>query len=73
MADARPARSSVTETLRALEGALSRRGRRTALRNAWTAVQEDRARAAARSEAERTLSAAATGATPAVAPRSLPS
>ncbi|TDC73813.1 hypothetical protein [Streptomyces hainanensis] len=52
-----PARPSVTGTLRLLEERLLRGGRRTALRNAWAAVQEDRERAAARSEAERVLQA----------------
>lgn len=44
-------------TLRLLEERLLRGGRRTALRNAWAAVQEDRERAAARSEAEQALRA----------------
>jgi hypothetical protein len=52
-----PVRPSVTGTLRVLEERLLRGGRRTALRNAWSAVLEDRERAAARSEAERALEA----------------
>ncbi|GGO53771.1 hypothetical protein H181DRAFT_05521 [Streptomyces sp. WMMB 714] len=50
-------------TLRALESfesLLLGRGRETALRNAWTAVLEDRRRAAERTEAQRVLEAAAT-------------
>ncbi|MEO3752234.1 hypothetical protein [Streptomyces sp. B6B3] len=43
--------------LRALEERLLRGRRETALRNAWAAVQEDRERAAARFEAERSLRA----------------
>ncbi|WP_052849431.1 hypothetical protein [Streptomyces avicenniae] len=50
-------RPSVTGTLRVLEGMLLRAGRRTALENAWAAVQADRERAAARGEAERALRA----------------
>ncbi|RKN12195.1 hypothetical protein [Streptomyces radicis] len=53
------ARPSVTGTLRALEGVLLGAGRRTALRNARAAVEEDRERAAARREAERALAAVA--------------
>ncbi|TDC09275.1 hypothetical protein E1265_32415 [Streptomyces sp. 8K308] len=44
-------------TLRLLEERLLRGGRRTALRNAWAAVQEDRERAVARTEAEQALRA----------------
>lgn len=43
--------------LRALEGLLLDGGRRTARRNAWQAVVEDRRRARARAEAERLLTA----------------
>ncbi|WP_059008970.1 hypothetical protein [Streptomyces specialis] len=57
-----PARPTVTGTLRALEEALLRRGHRTAVRNAWAAVQEDRARAESRAEAERALLAVGPGA-----------
>lgn len=49
-------------TLRALESfehLLMSRGHRTATRNAWTAVLEDRRRAVARTEAQRVLEAAA--------------
>ncbi|OEU88171.1 hypothetical protein DB35_17410 [Streptomyces abyssalis] len=49
-------------TLRALESfesLLMGRGHRTACRNAWTAVLEDRRRATARTEAQRVLEAAA--------------
>lgn len=48
-------------TLRALEGIehlLLGNGHRTARRNAWTAVLEDRRRARARTETERVLTAA---------------
>ncbi|MFI7273360.1 hypothetical protein [Streptomyces sp. NPDC049879] len=61
-------RPSVTGTLRVLEGMLLRAGRRTALENAWTAVQADRERAAARSEAERALRAVTADARPAALP-----
>ncbi len=50
-------------TLRAfvqLEHMLLRRGNRTARRNAWTAVLEDRRRARARTEAQHVLEAATT-------------
>ena len=43
--------------LRTLEGLLLDGGRRTARRNAWQAVVEDRRRARARAEAERLLTA----------------
>ncbi|WP_049571083.1 hypothetical protein [Streptomyces sp. SBT349] len=62
------ARPSMTGTLRALEGVLLRGGRRTALRNAWAAVEEDRVRAAARRDAERALAAVADRARPAALP-----
>lgn len=50
-------------TLRAfvnLEHLLLSRGNRTARRNAWTAVLEDRQRARARTEAQHVLEAATT-------------
>ncbi|MDT0307580.1 hypothetical protein RM780_11470 [Streptomyces sp. DSM 44917] len=53
-----PPRPTVGNALRALEERLLRGGRRTALHNAWAAVQEDRVRAAARLDAERALRAA---------------
>lgn len=51
--------SSMTGTLRTLEGLLLGRGQLTARRNAWTAVLEDRRRARARAEAAQVLEAAA--------------
>lgn len=60
---AEPVRPSVTEALLALEGLLLRGGQRTARRNAWTAVLEDRRRAKDRHEAEYVLEAVSTGAT----------
>lgn len=50
---------SLTGALRALEGLLLRGGQRTARRNAWSAVLEDRRRARARREAQSLLEAAA--------------
>ncbi|MEV4443444.1 hypothetical protein AB0K09_31510 [Streptomyces sp. NPDC049577] len=50
---------SVTGALRALEGLLMRGGQRTARRNAWTAVLEDRRRAKDRREAQHLLEAVA--------------
>ncbi|WP_149179951.1 hypothetical protein [Streptomyces sp. TRM49041] len=50
---------SVTDALRAVEALLLRGGQRTARRNAWTSVLEDRRRARARVEAEHVLEAAA--------------
>ncbi|MFE6777355.1 hypothetical protein [Streptomyces sp. NPDC057702] len=55
-----PVRPSVTVALRALEGLLLGAGQRTARRNAWTAVLEDRRRAKARHEAEHLMEAVAT-------------
>ncbi|GES34134.1 SCO2195 family GlnR-regulated protein [Streptomyces angustmyceticus] len=52
---------SVTGALRAVEAVLMRGGQRTARRNAWTSVLEDRRRAKDRHEAEFVLEAAATG------------
>ncbi|GHH74508.1 hypothetical protein GCM10018793_15900 [Streptomyces sulfonofaciens] len=56
---AAPARStalpSVTAALRALESLLMAPGQRTARRNAWNSVLEDRRRAKDRIEAERVL------------------
>ncbi|MEU8783240.1 hypothetical protein [Streptomyces sp. NPDC048637] len=51
---------SVTGALRAVEAVLMRGGQRTARRNAWTSVLEDRRRAKDRHEAEYVLEAAAT-------------
>lgn len=64
-APARPAtrpsvRPTVAVALRAIEGLLLGVGQRTARRNAWTAVLEDRRRAKARHEAEHVLEAVAT-------------
>ncbi|MDT0379634.1 hypothetical protein RM572_12745 [Streptomyces sp. DSM 42041] len=58
--------------LRTLEGLLLDGGGRTARRNAWQAVLEDRSRARARAEAERLLTAMPTPGTalrPVAAPR----
>ncbi|TJZ55441.1 hypothetical protein FCH28_08735 [Streptomyces piniterrae] len=52
---------SVTGALRAVEAVLLRGGQRTARRNAWTSVLEDRRRAKDRYEAQHVLEAAATG------------
>ncbi|MEU2431715.1 MULTISPECIES: hypothetical protein [unclassified Streptomyces] len=51
---------SFTQTLRAVESVLLRGGQRTARRNAWTAVLEDRRRAKDRVEAEHVLEATLT-------------
>lgn len=51
---------SVAGALRAVEAVLMRGGQRTARRNAWTSVLEDRRRAKDRHEAEYVLEAAAT-------------
>ncbi|MDQ0796756.1 hypothetical protein [Streptomyces sp. B1I3] len=48
---------SVTTALRAVESLLLSSGQRTARRNAWTAVLEDRRRAKDRVEAEHVLGA----------------
>ncbi|MEK2475307.1 hypothetical protein [Streptomyces noursei] len=58
-ATARPI-PSVTGALRAIEAVLLRSGQRTARRNAWTSVLEDRRRARDRYDAEYVLQAAAT-------------
>jgi hypothetical protein len=50
---------SVTDALRAMEALLLRGGQRTARRNAWNAVLEDRRRAKDRVEAQHVLEAAA--------------
>ncbi|MEU3981955.1 hypothetical protein AB0F77_17930 [Streptomyces sp. NPDC026672] len=50
---------SVTDALRAVESLLMSGGQRTARRNAWTSVLEDRRRAKDRVEAERVLEQAA--------------
>lgn len=48
---------SVTDALRAVESLLLSRGQRTARRNAWTSVLEDRRRARDRVEAQHVLEA----------------
>jgi lipoate synthase len=53
---------SVTHALRAVEALLMSGGQRTARRNAWTAVLEDRRRAKDRRETQHVLEAVATGA-----------
>jgi hypothetical protein len=50
---------TVTVALRAVESLLMSGGQRTARRNAWTAVLEDRRRAQDRVEAEHVLKAVA--------------
>ncbi|MFF5972459.1 hypothetical protein ACFY7C_13175 [Streptomyces sp. NPDC012769] len=50
---------SVTGTLRAVESLLLARGQRTARRNAWTSVLEDRRRAKDRVEAQHVMEAVA--------------
>ncbi|HWU06343.1 MAG TPA: hypothetical protein VN520_08150 [Streptomyces sp.] len=50
---------TVTTALRAVESLLMSSGQRTARRNAWTAVLEDRRRAQDRVEAEYVLKAVA--------------
>ncbi|HEY9329023.1 MULTISPECIES: hypothetical protein [Streptomyces] len=50
---------SVTDALRAVESLLLSSGQRTARRNAWTAVLEDRRRAKDRVESEYVLEAVA--------------
>lgn len=61
MQAAAPVKPSLNDTLRALEGLLLRGGQRTARRNAWTSVLEDRSRARARTETAHVLEAAAEG------------
>ncbi|GGZ50204.1 SCO2195 family GlnR-regulated protein [Streptomyces bluensis] len=51
---------SFTDALRAVESLLMSRGQRTARRNAWTSVLEDRRRAKDRIEAQRVLDEAVT-------------
>ncbi|MEI5100152.1 hypothetical protein RB200_18420 [Streptomyces sp. PmtG] len=51
---------SVTDALRAVEALLMSGGQRTARRNAWTSVLEDRRRAKDRFEAQRVLEEAGT-------------
>ncbi|WP_240135967.1 SCO2195 family GlnR-regulated protein [Streptomyces sp. MUM 178J] len=62
-AQVRPVRAtpipSLTDALRAMESLLLSGGQRTARRNAWTAVLEDRRRAKDRVEAQHVLEAAA--------------
>ncbi|MFG3493772.1 hypothetical protein [Streptomyces sp. NPDC047928] len=50
---------SVTDALRAVEALLLGSGQRTARRNAWTSVLEDRRRAKDRVETQHVLEAAA--------------
>ncbi|MFF1479503.1 hypothetical protein ACFVYD_18400 [Streptomyces sp. NPDC058301] len=50
---------SVSDALRAMESLLMGAGQRTARRNAWTAVLEDRRRAKDRTEAQHVLEAVA--------------
>ncbi|MFJ4962260.1 hypothetical protein EES43_06895 [Streptomyces sp. ADI96-02] len=52
---------SVTTALRAVESLLLSSGQRTARRNAWTAVLEDRRRAEDRVEAQYVLEAVGEG------------
>lgn len=54
-------RPSVTAALRAVEALLLKGGQRTARRNAWTCVLEDRRRAKDRIEAQRVLDRLGTG------------
>lgn len=61
MPAAAPVRPTLSDTLRVLEGFLLRDGQRTARRNAWTSVLEDRGRARARTETAHLLEAAAEG------------
>ncbi|MEV6393882.1 hypothetical protein AB0M39_03720 [Streptomyces sp. NPDC051907] len=62
-APVRPVRAnaipSVTDALRVMESLLLGSGQRTARRNAWTAVLEDRRRAKDRVEAQHVLEAVA--------------
>jgi hypothetical protein len=51
---------SVTDALRAVESILLSRGQRTARRNAWTSVLEDRRRAKDRTETQHVVEAVAT-------------
>ncbi|MEV6331660.1 hypothetical protein [Streptomyces sp. NPDC051909] len=48
---------TVTDALRAVESVLLARGQRTARRNAWTSVLEDRRRAKDRVEAQHVMEA----------------
>ncbi|WP_406860529.1 hypothetical protein ABZO31_08740 [Streptomyces sp. HUAS MG47] len=50
---------SLTDALRAVEAVLLRGGQRTARRNAWTSVLEDRRRAKDRVEAQHVMEAVA--------------
>ncbi|MFB7271880.1 hypothetical protein [Streptomyces sp. NPDC056244] len=52
-----PVRPSVAGALRAVESLLLSGGQRTARRNAWTAVLEDRRRAKDRVEAQHVMEA----------------
>jgi hypothetical protein len=53
--------ATVGDALRVLEGVLLRAGQRTARRNAWNAVLEDRRRAKDRRDAETVMRTTATG------------
>ena len=53
----RPVTGTVSTALRAVESLLMSGGQRTARRNAWTAVLEDRRRAKDRVEAQHVLEA----------------
>ncbi|MEV5883133.1 hypothetical protein AB0L74_10515 [Streptomyces sp. NPDC052020] len=55
---------SFATALRAVESLLMSGGQRTARRNAWTSVLEDRRRARDRSEAQRVLEQAVTARRP---------
>lgn len=56
-APVRPVTETVSSALRAVESLLMSGGQRTARRNAWTAVLEDRRRAKDRVEAQHVLEA----------------
>ncbi|BFO20880.1 hypothetical protein SHKM778_72680 [Streptomyces sp. KM77-8] len=59
---------SFTTALRAVESLLMSGGQRTARRNAWSSVLEDRRRAKDRVEAQRVLDLAGTAPSPATRP-----
>ncbi|KIF70207.1 hypothetical protein HY68_19235 [Streptomyces sp. AcH 505] len=64
-APVRPVTVTVSTALRAVESLLMSGGQRTARRNAWTAVLEDRRRAKDRVEAQHVLEAVSNTASPA--------
>ncbi|MEW2074145.1 hypothetical protein ACFZAG_11895 [Streptomyces sp. NPDC012403] len=64
---------SFTTALRAVESLLMSGGQRTARRNAWTSVLEDRRRAKDRLEAQRVLDQAPSAPSPSTLPLSTPS